>query len=172
MTKGLPVSKVLAIFVCSIVLIGCKGRGSSSEEGSAEAKVLLAKVRSDLAKTKRELTDAKEELQAVREIRDELEQQLKQVTMTRDKALDAAEAAQRVIQNMTTQVKQKDGNVNQYEKEITDLKNLVEERNATIAEQQTTIAELEQIIAQLGSSEQDGNMEQPEETGGQGEVIE
>ena len=171
MTKGSQVSKFLVVFVCSTVLIGCKGRGGSSEDGSAETELLLARARNDLAKTKKELSDVREELNAVREIRDELEKQLREVTLTRDKAIDATEAAQRIIQNVSAQAKEKDGNVSQYEKEIAELKNTIEERNATIAEQQTTISELEQLIGQQGVSEPNGTVEQ-ESMEEQGEVIE
>jgi chromosome segregation ATPase len=140
----------LIVLVCSIMLTGCKNReNEQAQVDAAEANILLTKVRGDLARTKKNLNDLSEELQAVKDARDELDEQVEQLTANRDDAIAATEAAEEKINNLTVQLNEQHESLVLLEKEIEVLKALVESQQATIAEQQTTITELQATIVEL-----------------------
>ncbi|MHC4558973.1 MAG: hypothetical protein ACYTFW_13890 [Planctomycetota bacterium] len=161
----------LIILICSMILVGCESReNEEAQVDAAEANILLTKVRGDLARTQKNLNDLSEELQAVKDVRDELDEQVEQLTVDRDSAIAEAEAAEEKINNLTTQLNEQHESLVLLEKEIEPLKAIIESQQATITEQQTTITELQATIAELETliqvqtipEEQQEEIEEPE----------
>jgi chromosome segregation ATPase len=154
----------LIILICSMILVGCESReNEEAQVDAAEANILLTKVRGDLARTQKNLNDLSEELQAVKDVRDELDEQVEQLTVDRDSAIAEAEAAEEKINNLTTQLNEQHESLVLLEKEIEPLKAIIESQQATITELQATIAELETLIqVQTIPEEQQEEIEEPE----------
>ena len=139
--------RFLVIFVCSLMLIGCRQRDDQQANGeSDEATRSLSKIRSDLTRAKREMVDLKEELQAVKDIRDELDKQVAKMTAERDDALKAAMAAEQKIKDLTAQLSELPESLSSLEKELKQRNELIESQQSTIAELQTAITEQQAII--------------------------
>jgi chromosome segregation ATPase len=140
----------LVVLVCLLILIGCRQKNDQqANEDTAEMATTLSKIKSELTKTKRQLADSKEELQAVKEIRDELDKQVAQMTSERDNALKAEMAAKQKLQDLTAQLSDTPDSLNSLENELKERNKLIESQQNTIAEQQAIISEQEATIAAL-----------------------
>jgi chemotaxis protein MotB len=149
MARSVSEYKFLLIFVCSLILIGCRQRNDQQANGDAdEATISLSKIRADLTKARREMADLKEELQAVKDIRDELDKQVAKMTAERDKALKAAMAAEQKMKDLASQLTELPDSIDSLENELKQRDKLIESQQITIAEQQTAIAEQQAIITE------------------------
>ena len=181
MTRVMSKRRFIVVLVCSLMLIGCREkRDQPASNEAAEAITLLSKIKSDLTKAKRQLADLKEELQAVKDIRDELDKEVAQLTVERDNALKAAMTAEQKINNLTAQLSELPENLKELEKELNEQNTFIESQQLTITEQQATIAEQQKVIAEQEETiaaletiiqEQMGLEEQPQEVN-QAEILE
>ena len=150
MAKSVSERIFLVVLVCLLIITGCRQKNDQqASEDTAEMATTLSKVKSELTKTKRQLTDLKEELQAVKEIRDELDKQVAQMTAERDNALKAETAAKQKMQDLTSQLSETPDSLNSLENELKERNKLIESQQNTIAEQQAIISEQEATIAAL-----------------------
>ena len=146
MTKGVTSLLFLSIFVCSVMLAGCKDRQDNKEE--AEAALLVPKLEKELARAKSNMNLLNDELQAVKQMRDQLEQQVRNLTAAHDDAVKQTETADQNVNDLNTKINEQSERISYLESEINELNSVVEKQRATIAEQQGTIAELVGIIEQ------------------------
>jgi uncharacterized coiled-coil DUF342 family protein len=174
MTKGVSALRFLVVLVCLLILVGCEGKDERKAAAEAqEASTSLSEVRGALARAKTEIADLDEELQALRQFRDELERQVKQLTQERDKAIAVAQAAEGTIKNLTAQLDRQAEGLKLLQREFTEVKAIIQEQRTTIAEQQGVIEELEKIIEEQAATEgQQEVVEQPEESVEPDEVVE
>jgi len=128
----------LAILAYSFALAGCDAKKKALKEAD-QARSEAAKVKKALAKAEAEITDLKEELYAAKNMRDELDQQVRLLMVERDKALGQTLQYQEAMQNAANT---DDPVVIALRTEIAQLKNLIAEQQKTIAEQEAMITEL------------------------------
>ena len=134
----------LAAVVCTLACVGCKDKEKEKALVEAEeARTELNKVRGDLARTKREVTDLRKELDAAKETRDELHLKVEQLIRERTGVAAAAEQTQETVRALTAQSTEQAQSVESLQKEIKQLRALIETQQALITEQQATIAELQ-----------------------------
>ena len=149
MARSMSKRRFLIVLVCSLMLIGCRDKNNQqASEESAEAATSMSKIRSDLIKAKRQLAEIRVEFQAVKDIRDELDKQVAQITVERDNALKAAMMAEQKINNQTAQLSELPEDLSALEKELNERNTLIESQQSTITEQQTAIAEQQAIITE------------------------
>ena len=93
--------RFLIILSCLLILTGCRDKNEQQADvEAAEATTAISKLKSELKKTKRNLADANEELLAIKDIRDELDKQVAQMTAERDNAVKAAAVAEQKIKEL------------------------------------------------------------------------
>jgi chromosome segregation ATPase len=166
MAKSVSERIFLVILICLLILIGCRQKNDQqASEDTAEMATSLSKIRSDLTKARRQITDLKEELQAVKDIRDELDKQMAQMTAERDNALKTAKTAEQKTQDLNAQLSERPDSLSSLENELKERNKLIESQQTTIAEQQAIISEQEATIAALEKilQEQIPAEEQPQE---------
>jgi chromosome segregation ATPase len=146
MAKGLTSLLFLSVFVCSVILVGCQDKRENKEK--AEAELLVPKLERELAKAKSHLKLLSDELEAVKQMRDQLEQQVRNLTAAHDDAVKQSETADQNVDELNRKINKQSERISYLENEINVLNSVVEEQRATIAEQQGTIAELVTIIEQ------------------------
>lgn len=135
---------VFAILACALVLAGCKDtKNVAALDRAATAEASLAKTRADLTKAEKQATNLKEELEAAKSARDELEQQVKQLTSDRDKAtttlsVGSLEEAKKLADQSGGQT----ANVAELQKTIND-------QRVIIQQQATALEQLRNIIDRL-----------------------
>jgi len=165
MTRGIISLLFLSVFVCSVMLMGCKDKQDNKE--AADAVLLVPKLEKELARAKSNLNLLSDELQAVRQMRDQLEQQVGILTAAHDNAVKQSETTGQNVNDLNTKINEQNERISYLESEINQLNSVVEEQRATIAEQQGTIAELVSIIEQQPAQEEEQSI--PEE---QQEIVE
>jgi len=149
MARSVPVRRFLVVLGCSLILMGCRDKNDQqANDEAAEATTSLSKIRSDLTRAKRNLADSKEELQAVKDIRDELDKQVAQITAERDNAVKAAMAAEQKIKDLTAQVSEMPDSLSSLENELKEQNAVIENQRMTIAEQQAAMAEQQAILTE------------------------
>jgi chromosome segregation ATPase len=112
--------------------------------------MLLSKVKTDLAKAEGQVASLKEELGAAKSARDELEQQVKQLTSEKDKAIAVQTAAgQETVKKLTDQLNEQTGKVTELQSQIGGLQKTIQDQQATITQQQATIGQLQKTIEEL-----------------------
>lgn len=110
----------------------------------------LSKVKTDLAKAEGQVASLKEELGAAKSARDELEQQVKQLTSEKDKAIAVQTAAgQEMVKKLTDQLNEQTGKVTELQNQISGLQKTIQDQQATITQQQATIEQLQKTIEGL-----------------------
>ena len=172
MTTRLPILRFLAVLACLLVPIGCEDKDKKEAlTEAAEAKILLAKVKADLSKAKSQIADLEEELEAIKEIHDELQRQVKQLAGERDTAIAVAEQTLAKIKDLTARSDGQVESVGMLQNEIEQLKAVIESQRTTIAEQQAAIEEMQKIIEQQQETTEE-QQENAEEQGQTTEVIE
>ena len=152
--------RFLIVLACSLVLMGCEDEQEKKKAlaEAAEARMSLAKVKADLTRAKSQIAYLKDELEAVKQTRNELQEQAEPLVGERDFAIAAAEKAQERIKNLTAQLNEQAENEIMLRKDIQELELVIENQEKTIAEQQVTIEQLQEIIEQ-----QQGTAEEKQE---------
>jgi len=149
MARSVPIRRFLVVLICSFILMGCRDKNDQqASDEAAEATTSLSKIRVDLTRAKRNLADSKEELQAVKDIRDELDKQVAQITAERDIAVKTAMAAEQQIKELRAQVSEMPETLSLLENELKEQNTLIENQRITIAEQQSAMAEQQAIITE------------------------
>lgn len=144
----------LAAVVCTLAPEGCKDQEKEKALLEAEqARAELNKSKGDLARTRRELADLKQELEAAKETRDELHLTVEQLIKERT---GAAEQTQETVRALTAQSTEQAQSVESLQKEIKQLRTLIETQQALIAEQQATIEQLQKAPEMPAAAAADG----------------
>jgi chemotaxis protein MotB len=177
MAGSVHVRRFIIILGCSLILMGCRDKNDQQASDEAtETTTSLSKIRSDLTRAKRNLADSTEELRAVKDIRDELDKQVAQITAERDNAVKAAMAAEQKIKGLTAQLSEMPDGLGSLEDELKKQNTVIDnqrmtmseqqaamsEQQAIITEQEATIAALEKIIQEQMTVEQQPQEEIPE----------
>lgn len=131
-------SKLPVLLLLGLLLpAGCKDRSEQkARQEAADAKATVAKLELRLAGAIQEISDLKAELKAVRQTRDELQEQTDKVKQDRDQALALSQGAKEVIANLAAKADGQAGDKAGLEKQIADLKAVVQEQQKVIEELQ------------------------------------
>lgn len=116
---------------------GCTDRGAQkARQETADAKATVARLELSLARAGQEISELKAELKAVRQTRDELQGQADQLQQDREHAANLARQAQDMITHLTAKADNQAGTTAALERQIADLKALVEDQQEIIEELQ------------------------------------
>ena len=130
----------LAAAVCMLPAAGCKDKQTEKLLVEAEqTKAELNKAKGDLTRTRREMADLKRELDAAKETRDELHLTVERLLKERSGVAAAAEQTQEAVRTLTAQSTEHAQIVESLQKDIKQLRALIETQQTLIAEQQATI---------------------------------
>ena len=129
----------LVLLAYSLLLTGCDADKKAKEQVD-EAVTAALKAELNLAQIKGRIANLEEELKAVKEMRDQLDQQVQMLTAERDNAVAKANQAQEAMQDMAAEVD--DPDLEALQSQIAQLKKVVAEQQALITEQQAMIEEL------------------------------
>jgi len=151
MIRNMSIVFFLSFLVCSVIFVGCKGKDDNSE--AAKAQLLLPKIQKDLARARSTMNSLSDQLRVVQHERDQLIQQIGQLTSARDNAVSTAETADKSIDEMVAKIDEQSERIKYLEDEINRLNSTIEDQGATISQQQATIAELVSLIDQEPVSE-------------------
>ena len=130
--------------LCLLVLwAGCKNRAlEQSQQEAREAKAALNKLNYQLKTQEEKIATKEAELFAVQQSREELQKQVNQLQQERDQALTFAQQAQEAITRLTTQGNSRNNLTAALEKQVAELKSLVEEQHKLIEQlQKGTVTE-------------------------------
>ncbi len=136
---GLPSSVVcrrpfVVLALLSLVFAtGCRNRAlEQAQRETREARATVEKLKFSVNQAAEEIATAKEELSSVRRNRDDLQKQVDQLMRERDQASTFAQQAQEAISKLTTQESGQKSVTAALEKQITELKTLVEDQQKLI----------------------------------------
>jgi len=116
-----------------LVPAGCGDRDAQrARQEAAEAKANVAKLELRLAGAVQEISETKAELKAVRRTRDELQEQMDSIKQERDQALTLSRQAKEVITNLTARSSGQASTTAGLQKQIAELKALVQEQRRVI----------------------------------------
>ncbi len=116
---------------------GCRDRGlTQAQEEAREAKAAAAKLEGSLGVARREVSETKAELKAVKQARDELQEQIDTFRQERDQALALSQQARELVTNVTARADGQAGVTAGLEKQIAELKGVVQEQQKMIEELQ------------------------------------
>lgn len=147
MIRKISIVFFLSFLVSSMIFVGCEGRDDNSE--AAKAQLLLPKVQKDLERARRSMNSLSDQLRVVQHERDQLIQQIRQISSARDDAVSTAQN----VDDMSTKINEQSERIKYLEDEINRLNSVTEEQGATISQQQATIADLVSLIDQEPVSE-------------------
>ena len=125
---------ILLLLVGLLLSAGCRDSSQESRKEAADAKAAAAQLELKLAQAVREISDQRAELKAVRQTRDELQEQVDQISGERDEALTLARQAKNAIAQLTTQADGRIAATADLEQQIAELKALVKDQQAIIEE--------------------------------------
>jgi chromosome segregation ATPase len=163
---------LLAAVVCTLAPGGCKDREKERALLEAEqARTESNKAKGDLARTRREMADLKQELEAAKETRDELHLKVEQFVKERTGVAAAAEQTQETVRTLTAQSNEQAQSVESLQKDIRDLRTLIETQQALIAEQQATIDELQKTLELSTGTPVGGENTEDRQSGGEPNKI-
>ncbi len=112
---------------------GCRNRAlEQAQQESRDARVTIEKLKASVNAAAKEIATAKEELNSVRQSRDELQKQVEQLMRDRDQASTFAQQAQEAISKLTTQESGQKSVTAALERQIAELKTLVEDQQKLI----------------------------------------
>jgi chromosome segregation ATPase len=124
-----------------LVPAGCGDRDAqNARREAAEAKATVAKLELRLAGAVQELDKTRAELKAVRQTRDELQEQIDGMKQQRDKALTDSQQAKELLTSLTARSSGQASTTASLEKQVAELKALVEEQQRVIEDFQKTAA--------------------------------
>ncbi|OHB63042.1 MAG: hypothetical protein A2Y76_12640 [Planctomycetes bacterium RBG_13_60_9] len=128
-----PLFVVLFTLLPLLLLAGCKNRELERvQKETSDAKAALDKRNFQLNTVVKENAAIKAELSAVRQDRDELQKQVDKLKQERDQAATFAQTAQEAITHLTTQATGQSSATAALEKQIAELKTLVDQQQALI----------------------------------------
>ncbi len=136
---GLPGWNALFVLLLFGLLLpaGCRDRGlKQAREESRDAKATAAKLEGSLGVARREILEAKAELKAVKQARDELQEQIDKFREERDQALALSQQAKELVTNLSARADGQAGVTASLEKQIAALKVQVQEQHKLIEELQ------------------------------------
>jgi predicted nucleic acid-binding Zn-ribbon protein len=126
-------SSTLFMMLPVLLLAGCKGRAlEEAQQEAREAKATVNKLNYSLKTAAEEIATAKAELEAVRQSRDETQKQMQQLIRERDQASISAQHAQEAVTRLTTQASGQGSMTTALEKQVAELKTLVDEQQKEI----------------------------------------
>jgi chromosome segregation ATPase len=127
-------SCVAVLALLSLVLAaGCRNRAlEQAQQEAREAKTAAKKMEYSLDTAAEEIATVKAELSSVRQDRDELQKRVDQLTHERDQAATFAQQAQEAISNLTTRESGQRSVTAALEKQIAELKILVDDQHKLI----------------------------------------
>jgi peptidoglycan hydrolase CwlO-like protein len=137
---GLPSSVVrLPFFIAVLMLLplvfaaGCRNRAlEEAQQQARDARSDLTKRDYSLKTAAEEIATLKEELSTVRQDREELQKRVDQLTHERDQAAGFAQQAQEAISNLTTRESGQRSVTAALERQIAELKTLVDDQHKLI----------------------------------------
>jgi len=132
----------LAILAYSFSLAGCDAKKKALQEAK-EARKETAKVKKALSQAGTEIAELNEELYAAKNMRDELDHQVRVLMVERDKAVAQTLLHQEAMQDAANS---DDPVATALRTEIAQLKQLIAEQQRTIVEQEAAIAELAESV--------------------------
>jgi archaellum component FlaC len=138
-SSAFPRLYLVAVFTLLPLLLaaGCKNRAlEQAQQEATAAKVAVNKMSVSLEAAAREIATVKAELNSVRQSRDELQKQVDQLTRERDQATMFAQQAQEAISRLTTQESGQRSATAALERQIAELKTLVEDQHKLIEQLQ------------------------------------
>ena len=129
--------------------VGCKNRAlEQAQQEAREAKTAVKKMDYSLKTAAEEVARIKEELSSVRQDRDELQKRVDQLTRERDQASTFAQQAQEAISSLTTRESGQRSVTVSLEKQIAELKTLVDEQHKVIEQLKGSAAQPATATAQ------------------------
>lgn len=137
---GLPSSVVrLRSFVAAVTVLplvfaaGCRNRAlEQAQQEARESKAALGRMEYTLKTAAEEIETVKAELSTVRQDREELQKRVDQLIRERDQASTFAQQAQEAISNLTTRESGQRSVTAALEKQIAELKILVDDQHKLI----------------------------------------
>jgi len=137
----LPVPVVVLAVLPFLLAAGCKNRALElARQEARDAKVAAKRMDVSLEAAAKEIATLKEELSSVRQNRDNLQKQVDQLMHERDQASTFAQQAQEAISNLTTRETGQKSVTASLEKQIAELKTLVEDQQKLIEQLKGTAA--------------------------------
>jgi chromosome segregation ATPase len=130
---------VFALIVCALVLVGCKDKEKEQALSRATAaEMSLSKVKADLTKAEGQIAGLKEELEAAKKSRDELDNQVKQLTTERDVAIAKTMGGQDAAKKLADQLSEQTSKANELQNQVAQMQKLVENQQQTIEQLRKT----------------------------------
>jgi uncharacterized coiled-coil DUF342 family protein len=127
------------LLVPLLAAAGCKDREAQQEVADARAKVQA--VRMSMEVLNKEIAALKAERDVIRQSRDELEEKVAQLIQERDQVSLLAQQSQSVIKDLTTRTSGQLSTTAALEKQVAQLKALVEEQQKTIEQLKNAAAQ-------------------------------
>ncbi len=154
---GLPSSVLsLSSLVAVLTLLplvfaaGCRNRAlEQAQQDTREAKATVERLKSSVNAAVKEIATLKEELTTVRQDREELQKRVEQLTRERDQASTFAQQAQEAISSLTTRESGQKSVTAALEKQIAELKTLVDDQHKLIEQLKGTAAQPATTPAQI-----------------------
>ncbi|OHB68495.1 MAG: hypothetical protein A2Y77_08685 [Planctomycetes bacterium RBG_13_62_9] len=136
------------LLLASLLLpAGCENRGvQKAREEAADAKATVARLQLSLAEVKKENASLNAELKAVRQTRDELQEQVDRFGQEREEASSLARQARDMITQLTARADDQAGATMTLEKQIAELKAQLKERDAVIEALQKGAATAQPVV--------------------------
>jgi len=143
--------KVFALIACVLLLVGCqnKAKEKALTERADAAEAALSEAKTALTKSQGQAASLKEELEAAKDARDELAQQVKQLTGERDNAIAKTQGGQDVIKKLTDQLNEQTNKANVLQTQVNELQKVTQTQRQSIEQQQATIEQLQKTIEEL-----------------------
>lgn len=133
---GLP-SLVVFGLLPLILAPGCRNRAlEQAQQEAREAKAKAERLNGSMDMAAKEIATMKEELHSVRQSRDDLQKQVDQIARERDQASTFAQQAQEAISSLTTRESGQKSVTASLERQIAELKTLVDDQRKLIEQLQ------------------------------------
>jgi len=116
-----------------LLSVACRDRGLQKvRQEASDAKATAAALEVKLARAVQEISETKAELKVVKQTRDELQEQMDKIKQERDQALTLSQQAREIITNLTARADNQVGATAGLEKQIADLRAVVQEQQKVI----------------------------------------
>jgi chromosome segregation ATPase len=136
----LNVVRVFALLSCALVLGGCRDKEKQQALArAAEAELTLSKVKANLMRAESEVASLKEESGAAKSARDELAEQVKQLTSERDNAIAQTAGGQDAVKKLASQLSDQINKAAELQNQVTQLQKVIEDQRQTVEQLQKVI---------------------------------